>query len=598
MFSIRTISNFIIALVIIFAPFRAFSEPMHGISMSGSLALEADFANLPYVNPDAPKGGRIVYAEYGSFDAFSPFIVAGKTPYGFKAHIYESFLTRSIDESFSLYCLICESVDLSEDYQTLTFVMRENVHFSDGTKLTVDDVIWSYNILAEKGLSKYARYMSEVTSIESLDEKTVRFHLQTENRELPLLLGMMPLMKAADFAGVEFDAGMQEPTVGTGAYKVSDYKMGEYIAFARDENYWGKDLPINRGLNNLDEIRYIYFTDADAMFEAFKAGDVNIFVEGDPRRWESYDFDRYQSGEVDKIVIQHSRPNGMDGFVFNTRNPALSDWRVREALITGFNFAFINKTINEGLYPRRESYFANSYLGMSHDAASGEVLALLEPYADELPEGAIEGYSLPKGDESGRDRAGIAAAMALLNAAGYQVEDGVLVDQNGAPLELSVLLSSEDDEKIANLWADGLKPLGVTLSIEKVDEATKQSRLKVFDFDLTRGIWGLSLSPGYEQYAYWGSESADVEGSRNYMGAKSPAIDAMIASMLSAQDIEHYTASVKALDRILMAERYIVPFWHNPEFWIIKDHRLKFPNDVPKFGYWPGYSPDALWWEE
>lgn len=594
----KSISYAVAAAMMLQMPTAAIAEPAHGISMSGSLDLPADFANLPYANPNAEVGGRIVYAENGTFDAFAPYIVAGKTPYGFKVHIYESFLKRSIDESFSLYGLLAETVDMADDRTSIEFHLNPDAKFSDGTPVTIEDALWSYNILAEKGTSRYGRYMGGVDSMEQTGDYSIKFTMSGENRELPLLLGLMPIMKKAEFEGVEFDKGSLTPTTGSGAYIVDDFKMGEFITFKRNPDYWGNDLPINKGQNNLEEIKYVYFTDPSAMFEAFKAGDVNIFVEGDVKRWDRYDFEAFNNGEIQKTEILHSRPTGMEGFYFNTRRAPYDDWRVREALITGFNFPFINKTINEGKLPRIESPFSNSYLGMDHGPAEGRVKELLEPFAADLPPGALEGYTLPEGNETGRDRDGIAHAMKMLEEAGYSIQDGVMKSADGVPLEVNVSVKSADDEKYANLWADGLKPMGVALNIVNLDASTHTNKLNEYDFDVIYSITRVSLSPGNEQYRYWGSEAADTPETRNWMGAKVPAIDAMIDEILRAENLEDYTAAVKALDRILMAERFVVPIWHNPTWRVIHDARLNFPSYVPKYGYWPGYAPDSMYWEE
>ncbi len=572
------------------------AEESYGVSFSGTLALPEN-QPMPYAKPDAPKGGRIVYAEYGSYDNFSPYIVEGKAPWGMRANVYESFFIRSVDESFSLYCLLCEKIDIDEERTYIEFWLRPEAKFSDGSPVTIDDVIWSYNTLAEKGVSRYGRYMSKVTSMEQTSDTSVRFNLDGTDREVPLLLGMMPILKSADWEGKDFAQPTDAPTTGSSPYMVDDYKMGEYITLKRNDDYWGKDLPITQGLWNFDEIKYIYFADPDAMFEAVKSGDVNIFAEADPKRWESYDFPLFNDGEIVKETVEHSRPAGADGFFINTRRPPFDDPRVREAVIAGFNFPFINQTINDGAYPRIDSYYTNSYLAGGHDAADGKVKELLEQYSD-LPEGALEGYNLPAGNESGRDRDGVAHAMSLLEEAGFTVQDGVMKDADGKPFEFSVTVKTPEEEKLANLWGDGLKPLGIKLNIENVDGTVWQEKLDTYDFDVIRSIIALSLSPGNEQYLYWGSESADQNESRNYAGLKSEAVDGLINEIVSARNTDDYVAAVQALDRVLLASRITVPFWFNNGANTLHPKQMVFPTPVPKFGYWPGYSPDAFYWDE
>lgn len=587
-----------VAMFMASTSFALNAEPMHGISFNGELALPADFQHLPQANPDAHKGGEMVYGEFGGFDAFNPYILDGRSPYGFDAHTVESLMARSYDESFSLYGLIAESIETDSDRTWVEFTLRPEAKFADGSPITVEDVIWSFETMAEKGLPKYAGAMGKVESIEKTADNKVKFTFNTVDRELPLILGLRPILQKAWWDGKDFNTPVDTPPVGSGPYVVDEFEFGKFISFKRNPDYWGNDLPINKGRNNLDTIRYEYFADADVIYEAFKSGETSIFADGDVQRWANYDFERFNNGEVVQSVIPHERPSGMYGFVFNTRRPAFQDWRVREALINAFNFEFVNETINASGFPRIESYFSNSILGMSHEAADGLVKAKLEGVADGLFPGALEGYSLPVGTKEGVDRAGAKRALELFAEAGWTVQDGVLKNEAGEPFTFEILVKASEEETIANLYADMLKPIGITPTISLVDAAQHQERREQYDFDMIGNLWALSLAPGNEQLLYWGSEGVETPGTRNYMGVNSPAAEEMINQMLSATSLEDYTASVKALDRILMSGRYVIPFWFNPEFYVAHDKELKYPDYIQMYGYWLGFAPDVWWYEE
>ncbi|MXU65844.1 extracellular solute-binding protein [Oceanomicrobium pacificus] len=577
----------------------AYAEPQHGIAMYGEPALGPDFTELPYVNPDAPKGGRIVFGESGGFDAFNPYILKGRSPWGLRAHVFESLLGRSWDESFTLYGLLAESVETGPNREWVEFHLRPEAAFSDGSPVTVDDVIWSFEILAEKGLPSFGNSWKKVETVERVGERGVRFTFNTVDFELPLILGLRPILKQSDWEGRDFAESTLDVPTATGPYTVGDFEAGRYISFVRNPDYWGKDLPFNKGRNNLDEIRYEFYGDAGVVWQSFTAGETSVFREGDPVKWENeYDFPLVTSGEVTKSVIPHQRPAGMEGFVFNTRRPIFEDWRVRDALLHAFNFEFINQALNNGVYPRRTSYFANSPLGMAvGEPAEGKVAELLAPFADELLPGAIDGYALPVSDGSERNRSNLRAARQQLEAAGWTIQDGELKDADGNPFTFEIMLKSNRDEGLANMWFDALKQLGITPGIELVDSAQHKARATEYDYDMMVNRWGLSLSPGNEQRFYWGSNGVTEPGTRNYMGVNSPAADAMIDAMLSAESQEDFVAATKALDRVLTSGRYVVPFWFSDVSRLAHASRLKYPETLPIYGDWIGFLPD-VWWNE
>ena len=566
--------------------------------MYGEPALPPDFVSLPYANPDAPTGGRIVFGERGSFDALNPYILKGRSPWGLRAHVFETLMGRSWDESFTLYGLLAESIETGPNREWVEFHLRPEAKFSDGTPLTVDDVIWSFETLAEKGLPRYQNAWQKIESYEKVGERGIRFEFSEQDNELPLILGLRPILNPRDWEGRDFaDSTLDVPT-GTGPYMVGEFEPGRYIEFVRNPDYWGRDLAFNRGLNNIDVIRYEYFADGDVIFEAFRAGETSVFREGNPVKWEqNFDFPAVRDGRIVKSEIPHQRPSGMEGFVFNTRKPVFADWRVREALIQAFNFEFIDQTLNGGVYPRRTSYFSNSFLGMDHGPAEGEVRALLEPFAGELFPGALEGYSLPVARDQ-RNRAGLRKAVKLLEEAGWVIQDGVLRNGDGAPFTFTITVTADDHEAIANLWLDSLAQLGIQARVELLDNAQYRERRNVYDYDVIVNTWGLSLSPGNEQMLYWGSDGVTEPGTRNYMGMDSAAAEAMIETMLTADDQETFVAAVKALDRVLMSGRYVVPFWYGDVSYLAHKAELKYPDTLPIYGDWIGFLPDVWWAEE
>jgi peptide/nickel transport system substrate-binding protein len=577
---------------------QAAAEPAHGIAMYGEPALPPDFVSLPYANPDAPKGGEVVFAEAGGFDSMNPYILKGSAPYGLRVHVFESLLGRSHDEPFTLYGLLAESVEVGPEREWVEFTLREGAAFSDGSPVTVDDVIWSFQTLAEKGVPRYRTAWDKVASSEKVGERGVRFTFNAKDNELPLILGLRPVLRKADWEGRDFAESSLDVPVGSGPYTVGDFEPGRFIEFRRNPDWWGADLAFNRGQHNIDVIRYEYFADAGVIFEAFKAGETSVFRETNPARWQNeYGFPAAVTGAITKSVIPHQRPSGMEGFVFNTRRPLFADWRVREALILAFNFEFANETLNGGAYPRIESYFGNSYLAGGTGPAEGRVADLLAPFAADLPPGAIEGYALPVADGGDRNRGNLRKAAALLEEAGWTLKDGVLQDAAGAPFAFTLLIASPGHEAVANLYADALKGLGIAMSVQMVDNAQYTERRNAYDYDMVVNLWSLSLSPGNEQYLYWGAKGVTEPGTRNYMGMNSPAAEAMIATMLETRDPAEFRAAVQALDRILMAGRYVVPWWFARESLVAHKAELKYPERLPVYGDWAGFLPE-VWWVE
>ncbi len=594
---------FIATLLLPALPGGALGEPSHGIAMYGEPALAADFDHLPQANPDAPKGGRIVFAESGSFDSLHPFIRKGRTPWQLRFMVFESLMGRSYDEPFTLYGLLAESIETGPDREWVEFTLRPEARFSDGSPVTIEDVMWSYRILGEKGHPRYRAAWEQVARMEQTGPRSLRFTFATDDRELALIIGMRPILKKAQWEGRDFTAsGVDVVPIGTGPYVIDDFETGRYLVLRRNPDYWGRDLPFMRGQANLDEIRYDFYGDGDVVFEAFKAGEASTYREANPVKWEEqYDFPAVRRGDIVKSDIPHQRPTGIKGFVMNTRRAVFADWRVREAMIQAFNFEFINRTINDGRLPRIQSYFHNSPLGMTPCApAEGRVAELLAPYAGELLPGTLEGYCLPVSDGSERNRAGIRKALKLMREAGWEVKDGVMRNAAGEPFTFEILLSqgATETRQIVDIYTAALKRLGISPTVTLVDSAQYTERSTNFDFDMTWYRRALSLSPGNEQKLYWGSEVADQPGSRNWMGVKSPAIDAMIDAMLTSQSQEDFRAATRALDRLLTAGRYVIPVWYTNVSHIAHVKELRYPDHIPLYGDWLGFQPDLWWWEE
>jgi peptide/nickel transport system substrate-binding protein len=578
------------------------AQPMHGIAMYGEPALPPDFEHLPYANPDAPTGGRIVTGQTGSFDSLNPHIRQGSVPWQLRFLAYESLLGRSWDEPFTLYGLLAESVEVADDHSWVEFTLRPEARFSDGSPVTVEDVIWSYETLGTEGHPRYRGAWTRVEGIEAVGDRTVRITFSDPDRELAMIMGLRPILKAAQWEGREFtESGLDVIPVSTAPYVVDDFEAGRFVSLRRDPDYWGADLPFRRGTNVIDEVRMEFFADGTAMFEAFTAGILTTMRETSAQAWaENYDFPRVQSGEVVLSEIPHQRPSGMTGLVMNTRDDPFSDWRVREAMIQAFPAEFINQTLNGGVDPRITSYYANSPLAMRDGPAEGRVAEFLAPFEGILLPGATEGYEMPVSDGTARNRAGIATALEALEAAGYSVQDGVMTTPEGAPFTFEILLQtgSSENDAIVNIYTEALERLGIDVAVSRVDAAQFRERRDAFDFDMIYERYGLSLSPGNEQYSYWGCETVDVTGSRNLMGACHPAIEEMIDRMLNSASQDDYVAAVRALDRVLTSQRYVVPFWHNPVSRLAHNAELHYPDTIPIYGDWIGWQPDVWWYEE
>ncbi len=578
------------------------AEPRHGIAMYGEPALPPDFVSLPQANPDAPKGGRIVFGESGSFDSLNPYITKGRAPAAVSSLTVETLMGRSYDEPFTLYGLLAESIDTDPERSYVAFTLREGATFSDGSPVTVDDVLWSFETLGTLGNPRYATAWKKIATAEATGPRTVKFTFTEKDREMPLLLGLRPILKKAQWEGKDFAESTLEAPIGSGPYTVDTFDAGAYITLKKNPDWWGKDLAFNRGQHNFDAIKYEYFADPTVIFEAFKAGEIDTYRESNPAKWiTNFDIPPVQSGEIVKAEIPHKRPSGIDGLVFNTRKPIFADWHVREALTQAFNFELINQALNGGANPRISSYFSNSELsGDAANPASPAVAALLEPFKADLLPGTLEGYALPVSDGTEANRAGIRKATDLLAEAGWTIQDGVLKNAAGEVFAFEIMLATGESDTIAasEIFVEALKRIGIDARITTVDSALYKERTTTYDFDMTHYIRSLSLSPGNEQTLYWGHEGVTKPDTRNWMGMNSPAAEAMIVKMVSSTSREDFVLATQALDRVLTSGRYVIPFWYSNVSRMAHKKTLHYPEHLPIYGDWLGFLPDVWWYQE
>ena len=575
----------------------AAAEPHHAIAMQGEPALPPGFAAFPYVNPDAPKGGALVQGALGTFDSLNPLIVKGVSAISLRGYIVESLLTRGYDEPFTLYGLLARTVETDAARSYVTFAIDPRATFSDGKPVTADDVIFSWQLLRDHGRPNFRTYYVKVTKAEALDARTVRFDLSGANdRELPLILGLMPVLPRHATDEAKFEETTLKPMIGSGPYVIAKVDAGRSVTLARNPTYWGRDLAVNKGQWNFDTLRFDYYRDGNAAFEAFKKGLIDVRVETDAGRWETtYDFPAARDGRIVKDALPTGLPQGMLGFVFNTRRPMFADVRVRQAIALLFDFEWINKNFFYGQYRRSASYFAGSELSAYRRPADARERALIAPFPGSVRPDVLDGsFALPVSDGSGRDRTILRRALALFAAAGYELAGTELRERaSGRPLAFDILATTKDQERLALTFAQTLRLAGIAARIRTVDAVQYDQRRITFDYDMIQYRWEQSLSPGNEQAFYWGSVAADQQGSRNYMGVRSPAIDAMIAAMLKATAREDFVAAVRALDRMLMSGTYVVPLFYPPEQWVARWSYIRRPAKTSL----SGYVPEA-WWRE
>ena len=565
----------------------------HAIAMHGEPKYPDSFQYVDYANPDAPKGGKIILSSTGSYDSFNPFILKGTAAAGI-GNLYETLTTGSSDEAFTEYGLIAKTIEWPDDRSWVAFTIREEAVWHDGKKISPEDVIWTFNTLMEKGHPFYKYYYGDVVEVIQENDNKVRFNFKgNTNLELPLIVGQLPVLPKHYWTNKNFEETSMDIPIGSGPYKIKNFDAGRTITYELDSDYWGKNIPIKKGTENFGVIQYEYYKDRSIEREAFKSGDIDLFSENTSKDWAtSYDTPAVQNGLIKKELIEHQNPQGMQGFAFNTRKEIFEDKRVREALSYAFDFEWTNKNLFYNAYKRTNSFFENSELASS-GVPSGRELDLLNDYRELLPQKLFqEEYNPPKTDGSGFMRKELQEATKLLQDAGWELQEGKLINKkSGSKFEFELLLVSPAFERIVLPFKDNLAKLGIDVSVRTIDSAQYQNRLDGFDFDMIVSTFSQSLSPGNEQRNFWGSDAAKTNGSRNIIGISNEVIDSLIEKVISAKDREDLIMTTRALDRVLLWNHYVIPQWH------ISAYRTLYWDIFDKPSVRPKYSLGTnTWW--
>ena len=578
---------FNIAALFVLLSFQNYSHAnkVHGIAMHGEPKYEISFRHLDYVNPNAPKGGEVKFGSYGSFDNLNRVAFKGSKAAGL-GYINDTLMRRVWDEAFSLYGLIAEFVEMPDDRSSITFYLNPNATFHDGSQITREDVLFSLETFQTKGTPNQKKTYGKVITTELIGDNGIKMNfINNEDKELPLIVaGFLPIIPKKFYENLDVTKTFLDIPLGSGPYTIDSLDPGRQIKYKRVEDYWAKDLPVNKGLYNFDTIIYDYYKDSNVLVEAFKVGEYDFRREYNVKRWlTEYGFNAVDTGEVVLKEMNNDRPVGMNGLVLNTRRDLFKNRNVRLALSYAYDHEWINKTIYQNAYVRTDSYFDNSPLASS-GLPSDKELELLNPWKNQLPaEVFSETFSPPKTDGSGNDRKNLLMAKEILEKEGWFIENGKLI-KNGEEFKFEFLIVSPSDEKIALAFQSNLKKLGITMDVRTVDSSQYQARLLNYDFDMIKRYWGVSLSPGNEQQFYWGSEVGKKDGSRNYSGINSPVIDALIEKLISANDRVELLTAIHALDRVLLWGHYVIPLYHSNKDRIAYWDFFEYPDKIPLYG--------------
>ena len=563
----------------------------HAIALYDGPKYAADFQHFDYVNPDAPKGGTLRTASKGTFDSFHPYIPKGNAV---STGSIETLMVSSEDEPFTEYGLIAETMEWSDDRSWIIFNLREQARWHDGKPITADDVIWSFEILTTRGNPQYRFYYASVERLEKLGDRRVKFHFnERNNRELPLIVGQIPILPKHYWQTRDFDKTTLEPPLGSGPYRVADFEAGRFVVQERVRDYWGKDLPVKRGIDNFDRIRTDFYRDETAIRLALKSGDIDFRSENQAKAWAvDFQVPAVEKGWLKQERVKHRMPTGMQGFVYNTRRSLFGDPTVREALSYAFDFEWTNRNLFFSQYTRSQSYFSNSDL-MAQGLPQGAELKVLDQFRDQLPARVFTTpYQVPVTNGSGWSRENLLMADRLLKQAGWEVRDMKRVhSESGAPFRFEILLVSQAFERIVLPMVRNLERLGIDARIRLVDQTQYVNRMRSFDFDMMVFVWGQSENPCNEQRNYWTGKSADQSGSRNLAGINDPVVDQLVERMIASASRAELVANARALDRVLLAGFYVIPNWHIPADRILYWDKFNRPKLEIKSGVMIG-----RWW--
>jgi microcin C transport system substrate-binding protein len=567
----------------------------YGLSLFGELKYPPDFTHFDYVNPNAPKGGTMRYSSIGTFDSLNPFIVKGVPAAGIGT-TFDTLMAASQDEPGSEYGLLAGSVEVAPDRRSVLYTLRPEARFHDGSPVTPADVIWTFDALRQKGYPSYRAYYADVTKVEQEGDRGIRFTFRSaRNRELPQIIGEMSVLSKKYWSTRDFGQTTLKPPLGSGPYEVASVDPGRSITYRRVANYWGRDLPVEKGRYNVDTIRYDYYRDSTVALEAFKAGQYDVRLENAAKDWATgYDSPALRQGLIKKVLIPNQLPSGMQGFGYNLRRPIFQDPRVREALAYAFDFEWENEHLFYGAYTRTRSYFDNSELA-AKGVPQGEELKILEKFRGQIPDPVFtKEYDPPEYKNPSQLRAGLLKALQLLKEAGWIFKGQQLVnDKTGQPFEFEILLDNPQFERVTLPFVENLKRMGITARIRTIDTAQYERRMDTFDFDMAVVVFPASLSPGNEQREFWGSKAAEEEGSRNLLGVKSKVIDELITELVQSPDRASLVAHTRALDRVLQYGYYVVPHYHIGAFRVAYWNKFGRPKVSPKYGI--GFD---TWWVE
>ncbi|MCG8394924.1 MAG: extracellular solute-binding protein [Pseudomonadales bacterium] len=589
-----------VGLCLFAGPVNAEIHRGHAIAMHGEPQYPADFSHFDYVNPNAPKGGELRRHVIGSFDSLNPFVSKGRSAAGMgyldNSHLYDSLTIRGEDEPFTQYGLLAETIEWPDDRSWVRFHLHEEAQFADGHPVRAEDVAWTFHTLMEKGAPFFSYYYAAVDRVEVDDPLTVTFHFKdSNNRELPLIMGQLPVLPKHYWQDREFGKDGMQPPLGSGPYTIAEAKPGKRIVYQRRKDYWAASLPVMKGRNNFDRITYDYYLDENVALEAFKSGNYDWRHENNSKLWATaYEGPAFKKGEIVTETVTHHNPWGAQAFIFNLRKPLFQDKVLREAIGYAFDFEWSNANLFYGQYKRDRSYFENSDMEATGLPSKAE-LALLEPFRDQLPEEVFsKEYNPPKSNGSGRPRENLRQAQQLLKEAGYAFRNGTLFTPDGKPVTFEIMLSSPAFERIVLPFARNLKALGIIANVVKIDSSQYVERIHNFEFDMVVSRMGQSSSPGNEQQEYWSSKAADQPGSRNLIGIKNPVVDALVEEIIAAPTREALITACRALDRVLQWNHYSVLNWYSDQHRLAYQSRLKHPEFGKYVG--PGAALDT-WWD-